>query len=363
MKIAIVSCFISNEIRVRSVYDYFIHAGHSVMVLESDFMHLKKTYRKAPPKDYIYIPTISYKKNLSIRRIYSHIRFSKNIVKKLKQYEIDLIYALVPPNSLVRDLIQYKKKTGIKVIFDVIDLWPESLPVTVSKNLLPFVLWKGLRSHYIDKADYIITQCDLYQNYLNISEEKRKTIYFCKEIKRKVRKVTEKREGQMVLAYLGSINHLIDIEQIALLVGKLLTKYEVFVHVIGTGVATKKFLNMLKAKGAKVKFYGELYDEKALADIFAQCDFGLNIYKPTTCIGMTMKSMDYFCYNLPILNTIPYDTERLVENYNAGINLKNFSIEGIERYQKQEKQIIELVEKEFSPTVFRTSMDEIMKKI
>lgn len=363
MKIAIVNCFISNEMRVKSVYDYFVNRGHSVLVFESDFLHLTKTYRSNPPKDYVYIPTVSYKKNLSIRRLYSHSKFSNNVIKELNQYDFDLIYALIPPNSLVKDLIQYKKSKRIKVIFDVIDLWPESLPVAISKNLFPFVLWKRLRSEYINEADYIITQCDLYQSYLNVDEIKRKTIYFCKEKQQQIVKNKEYSKEQIVLAYLGSMNHLIDIEQIGQIIKVLMTKYKVIVHVIGTGVTTDKFLTMLEQKGASIQFYGEVYDSETLAEIFSQCDFGLNVYKATTCIGMTTKSIDYFSYHLPIINTIPCDTERLIKKYNAGINVKDFSVEKVEEYRKQEKRIDELVEEEFSPAIFQTRMDEIMGKL
>lgn len=363
MNIAIVNCFISNEMRVKSVYDYFVNRGHSVLVFESNFLHLTKTYRSNPPKDYVYIPTVSYKKNLSIRRLYSHSKFSNDVIEELNQYEFDLIYVLIPPNSLVKDLIQYKNGKRMKVIFDVIDLWPESLPVAISKKLFPFVLWKRLRSKYINEADYIITQCDLYQSYLNVTETKRKTIYFCKEKQQQIGKNKEYSKEEIVLAYLGSMNHLIDIEQIGQIIKVLTTKYKVIVHVIGTGIATTKFLAMLEQKGAVVCFHGEVYDSEILAEIFSQCDFGLNVYKATTCIGMTMKSIDYFYYNLPIINTIPCDTERLVKNYNAGINARDFSVEKVEEYRKQEKRIAELMEEEFSPTIFQARMDEIMKTL
>jgi hypothetical protein len=34
-----------------------------------------------------------------------------------------------------------------------------------------------------------------------------------------------------------------------------------------------------------------------------------------------MKSVDYFCYGLPIINNIPGDTWTLVEQYDAGVNV------------------------------------------
>jgi hypothetical protein len=34
-----------------------------------------------------------------------------------------------------------------------------------------------------------------------------------------------------------------------------------------------------------------------------------------------MKSVDYFCYGLPIINNIPGDTWALVEQHDAGVNV------------------------------------------
>jgi hypothetical protein len=44
--------------------------------------------------------------------------------------------------------------------------------------------------------------------------------------------------------------------------------------------------------------------------------------KRSVCVGLTMKSIDYFQHGLPILNTIPADTERIVRERGVGISLE-----------------------------------------
>lgn len=362
MNVGIISCFVSNEMRINSVKAFFQRKGHVVTVIESDFIHLNKTYRTNPPEGHVYLHANYYKKNLSVSRLFSHAKFAKTVIQELEKHKFDLLYVLVPPNSLIKEISGYKKRKNIKVIFDVIDLWPESLPLNVSSEFYPLAKWRSLRNKYISCGDYIITQCDLYQKYFVVDRSKCKTVYFCKE------KVIEtKREDnhshKLELAYLGSINNLIDIDKIEEIVSCLTKKYEVIVHVIGAGQKTEAFLEALENNNAKVVFYGEVYNPHQLAEIFTGCDFGLNIYKPMTRIGMTLKSIDYFCYGLPIINSISCDTERLVGQYNAGINLKDFSLQTVEEYRVSENKISELLENELSPRAYEIKMEQIIDEL
>ena len=40
------------------------------------------------------------------------------------------------------------------------------------KNILPFNIWRNLRSKYIDCADYLVSECDLYQDILKNCHQK-----------------------------------------------------------------------------------------------------------------------------------------------------------------------------------------------
>ena len=76
-----------------------------------------------------------------------------------------------------------------------------------------------------------------------------------------------------------------------------------------------------KKAGAEVIFHGAIYDEAKKLEIMNRCHFGLNIMKSSVCVGLTMKSVDYFRFGLPIINNIPGDTKQLVLEQEIGTQL------------------------------------------
>jgi hypothetical protein len=57
--------------------------------------------------------------------------------------------------------------------------------------------------------------------------------------------------------------------------------------------------------------------------------FGLNIMKDAVCVGLTMKSVEYFRYGLPIINNIPADTRNMVLNEGVGVELNDDCVQKI----------------------------------
>ena len=123
-------------------------------------------------------------------------------------------------------------------------------------------------------------------------------------------------------AYLGSINNIIDINGIVNFLEITRKMTPVFLHVVGDGENRGLFEEKLKSKGIKAEFYGAVYEEAVKAEIFSRCMFGINMMKPGVCVGLTMKSIDYFCYGLPLVNNIPGDTWELVKQEQIGINYR-----------------------------------------
>lgn len=58
--------------------------------------------------------------------------------------------------------------------------------------------------------------------------------------------------------------------------------------------------------------------------------------KDSVMVGLTMKSMDYMCGGLPMINTIKGDTSKICDEYSVGYNLSKNSI----------NEIVSLLEKE-----------------
>lgn len=323
MKVVIVNTFDTYEERVDLVREFFKSKDYEVTVIQSNFRHFKKEYREDKKEDYVFIESKSYYKNISVGRLISHYKFARDSFAEVNDIEPDILYTFVPPNSLASFAGRYKKNNKkVKLIYDIIDLWPETMPIKKYKKFTPFIKWGAMRDNNLKYADFIITECNLYQDALQKSlvDSKYKTIYLAKN-NIEVIKNPEISEDHIHLAYLGSINNIIDIIQIKKIIKIFKEIKQVTVHIVGDGENRERLIDSVKSSGANVMYYGKIYDPQEKQKIFDKCHFGLNIMKETVCVGLTMKSIDYFQHGLPIINNIPADTSNIVKKYGIGINM------------------------------------------
>ncbi len=82
----------SYEVRVKYLVRYLEEKGYSVQILTSDFDHRTKSKYEITRSNTLLLPTKSYKKNISISRIYSHFDFSKKVYSKLEKVNPDVVY-------------------------------------------------------------------------------------------------------------------------------------------------------------------------------------------------------------------------------------------------------------------------------
>ena len=93
-----------------------------------------------------------------------------------------------------------------------------------------------------------------------------------------------------------------------------------------TASAKNEFVRGLKEAGAQVEYHETIYDPVQRQAIFDRCHFGVNMMKTSVCVGLTMKSLDYFAGGLPIINSIEADTRQIIRKYNAGVELDRSDI-------------------------------------
>ena len=188
---------------------------------------------------------------------------------------------------------------------------------------IPFAnsIWAGIRNKYIDNADLVITECNLYQSILKayVAPEKMKTLYLARK-SYDIKTIPNPPEDRYSLCYLGSINNIIDIPAICKIINLLKAIRPVDLHIIGEGENKELFIEDAKKSGANVIDHGTVYDTDKKQEIFDSCHFGINIMKEEVFIGLTMKSMDYFAGGLPIINNIKGDTWKFIEDNKIGIN-------------------------------------------
>lgn len=368
MKTAVlISCFDWYKSRLQPIKLELEKNQYKVIVLLSDFIHGKKTKITEKLPECTYISVKPYKKNVSVKRLLSHHFFAKDVLRQLNIIRPDLVYALLPPNSVSDVCRKYKlKNPDIKLILDVIDMWPESMPGKRYHNTLPFLYWKKLRDNSLKEADHIFTECALYQEKLDPDlRDKSSTLYLYKEDSKLFRSVANRENQQeyrdrkqvLKLCYLGSINHIIDIDGICQVVEYLSKKYAVDVRIIGKGERKDAFLGALNKTDAEIIYYGAIYDEAEKFRLLGNCDFALNMMIESVNVGLTIKSIDYLSYGLPLINNIKGDTWKLVETENIGINLrKDKPIEILPEIEHD--HVNEIYKKYFTKNAFIKNLSE-----
>ena len=327
-KCVLVNCFASsNEMRIEPVREVFDQLGYETIYLASDFHHTKKKHIDLT-SEITTIHVSGYSKNISFSRIHSHYQFSKKVYRFLCNERPDVIYIKIPPNSLVKFLNRYKNQYNCKIIIDVFDLWPESLPINnvICSLISPLTsMWKRMRNDYIHCGDLIISECDMYKELLyGVIPENSRTVYLTKkDIEYEF--VSNDNYKLIKLCYLGGINNLIDIEQIGEIIEELSKKTKVEMDIIGDGINRDELILKAESKGCKVTYHGVIYDEAKKYSIMKHCDFGINIMKKTSKVALTLKSIEYLRAGLALINNIPYDTQKIIDCENCGINLDRIS--------------------------------------
>ncbi len=368
MNITIVNCFDTYEHRADLLFKYLTEAGHMVTVLTSDYQHIGKIKRTANKDRYLFFDTIPYYKNISLRRACSHIQLSKDIFGYVEKNinTINLLWVFVPPNSFVKAAANVKRKYDkVKLIFDLIDLWPESMPITSIKNIFPFTCWKNLRDKHLNSADYIVTECNLYQSILknNLNKMMVKTLYLARPFVKYIPQL-DLPDKKIALCYLGSINNIIDIDCIEDIIKKCQKYKPVMLHIIGDGENKSGLVSKIQKTGAQVIDHGIIYDRYQKQRIFDSCHYGLNIMKKSVCVGLTMKSIDYFEFGLPIINNIHGDTWDAVEVYNIGMNYTGKPIDwDYLENTEQRKKAREFFETFLTELDFHRKVSNILEKM
>ena len=346
--------------------------GFQVKLVFSSFDHLKKqkvTYRDS---DIIGIQVPSYQKNISLKRLYSHIVFSNKLKKVLTLEKPNLIIADIPPNTIGRSMTWYKgQNKKCKVILDILDLWPESFsPSKVLK--LPFWFWKRIRTSALPKADYVTLECDYYKRFLvdYLKEDRHSTLYLCKP-PLKERLAFSHQEEELSFCYLGSMNNIINIPDIVRMLRDIKEKRKVKLTLIGDGERREYFIEQLEANGIDVDYLGLMFDETLKNDALKRCHFGINMYNDNVIVGLTMKSLDYFRVGLPTINMNIYDTGMLVREYQSGFELSmdnwNEKIDEIVNVQKEDweklhENTLRMFQEQFSVAVFEKNFSKVLER-
>jgi len=364
MNVTIVSAFDVNDHRVELLQNGLTREGHRVSVLLPDFRHTQKCRRSNGPRGAELLPARPYYHNFSPGRVRSHIRFSEDAMARVGELHPDVLWALVPPNSLVKAAALYKeRRPGLKLVLDVMDLWPEAMPVAGFPHTPPGWLWRNLRDRYLDRADVVVTESGSYWKTLqrNCGRGKLYTLYTSRDTK--LRRLSERPPtGRISLCLLGKLDEHIDFPAIETLVRGC--GYPVDLHVIGEGKGKNQLQQTAESAGANVIFHGEVYSAEKRQRIFDRCHCGLNLLNAGLSPERALKSADYLKASLPVINNVRGAMWDFVEKYPVGLNYSNgTSITGAKllALQGRREQIQALYDAYFAEKVFSIKLRDIIQ--
>ncbi len=347
MRVAIITHSSTFEARAHAIGEFFCRRGDNVTWFFSDFDHrTKKTVERSEP-NHTYIHLEPFRRNMSIKRMLSILRFSKDVEHELegrmRTNPFDMLWFLLPANSLAPVADRLHARYGVPIVFDLIDLWPESLPVKGLAKTLPARRWAALRDAHLGCASLITTECDRYRGIIGLPADRTRTLYWYKPQPEgdpgaeglapdaAWRKVPES-DAPLPVAYLGAVNNIIDINLITRLLAAMDEIRPVHLHIVGAGESLERFVERARESVSRVTYHGAVYDEPRKDAILGGCAYGINIMKPTVKVGLSMKSIDYLYCGLPLLNAIGGDSADLVEREGAGMNVDPRDIEATARH-------------------------------
>ena len=323
---------------------------NKVELITSNFRHGTKT-RRFLPNEYLnnidYKVTLidepGYKKNVSLKRIYSHKKLAKNMFKYLRNIndKPDVIYCAIPSLDVASIALKYAQKNNIKFILDIQDLWPESFKMAINIPIICDILFYPMtkKANYIySNANQIVAVSDTYVNRaLKVNKNVNKGLsvflgtdlsYFdkCAEENK-----MELKDNMIRIGYIGTLGTSYDIKSVIDAIKLLNDKgiKNIKFVVIGDGPLRNEFESYANSKNICSEFTGRLnYPE--MVGYLCSCDIVVNPIIGTSVASIINKVGDYAAAGLPVINTQNSEEYRnLLDEYKAGLNCENGNIKDI----------------------------------
>ena len=335
--------------RYRTMADMISEAGMQLEVITSSFRHQTKEQRNlkviskinSPYKvTLLYEP--GYKKNITLKRIYSHHIFAKEVVKYLNRRKSpDLILCSVPSLSVGSAVTKYAQENGIKVIIDIQDLWPEAFEMALNVPIISDILFAPMMlqaNHIYARANKIMAVSDTYVKRglrCNRNDNKGLSIYIGTDselvTQETSRKNISKPDSEFWIGYVGALGHSYDIRSIIDAIYKL-NEYginNIVFKIMGDGVLIDSFKEYAKEKNVNCDFMGFL-EYGDMMTVLKNCDLAVNPIVEKSVSSIINKVSDYAMAGVPVINTQnSSEYRKLLQDYKSGINCENGNIDAI----------------------------------
>jgi glycosyltransferase involved in cell wall biosynthesis len=333
--------------------------GHDVTWWSANWSHRRKTVRTAPlgvlEDEGFAVRLVAvrpYENNVSLARLASHRDFGRNFERLAHETVAsgqlerpDLIVASLPPLESPEAAVRIAGRLDAALVIDVQDLWPETFerlvpgPAFLRRLLAPFFLrsMRERRRAVLAAADAVSATCRTHLEAVGPEirpDAPRHVCYlgsYLQEFPEPPRVLdavpAAGASGQppvpppLECVYAGSLEAGQDLDALVAATRQLSAdRVAATIHVAGTG-SLKPML--CRAAGSlpgpcRIEVHGLLARADYVA-LLARCDVGLVLVKPESHVALPNKACDYAAAGLAIVNSLPGELARLVDEHAAGL--------------------------------------------
>lgn len=323
------------------IIDLINKEKYEVELVTSSFSHSDKKQRENKSEeinlDYkiTLIDEPGYKKNVSLKRFYSHRVFAKNVEKHLGEIKKpDVIYCAVPSLDVAKVAAKYAENNDIKFIIDIQDLWPEAFKMVFKVPVISDIIFYPMKK----KADYIYSRANnivavskTYANraaVVNKQFEKKLSVYLGTDLgkfdeTRKLNRISHN-DDVIRIAYIGTLGSSYDIKCVIDSLKILNDKgiRNILFVVMGNGPLQEEFEAYAKEQKVNCDFTGRLAYDEMIGRLCA-CQIAVNPIRKGSAGSIINKVGDYAAAELPVVNTQESkEYRKLVEDYQIGFNIE-----------------------------------------
>ncbi|WP_138261913.1 glycosyltransferase family 4 protein [[Clostridium] hylemonae] len=351
--------------RFRFLSEFLVEKGYEVDLITSSFQHWAKEQRDIEsiskekyPFRLRFIEEPGYKKNIDLRRIYSHSVAAKNLKKMLNHDgAYDLIYCEIPPNDVALSAAEYAHEHDIPFVVDVNDLWPEAMQMVIDIPIVSHVLFYPLlrdAEKVYELCAGVIGTSDEYtdrpftKNVRNIPKE---TVYVGNEIsvfdegvEANIQAI-KKESGEFWVTYAGTIGTSYDIRTMVQAADELKKQgyMNIYFKILGGGPLKDELEEYAKTLLGNVEFTGYVPYDK-MAAYLRKSDILINSFIKKAPQSIVNKIADYLAAGKPMINTCSsIEFRNKVARDGFGVNIeaedKKLLVDAIlEIFNDEEKQ-------------------------
>lgn len=305
-----------------------------------------------------------------VRNYFSFVYQANKRINKTKNFDYDVIYVFeVSPMTVALPAIKIKKKTGIPVIMNVQDLWPENVIAVTGINnpIVNFVLNK--------LVNYIYKNCDVLlcasPSFVNKIQErvtnKEKVKYWPQysTVGKSNSNTSLLPKDKFNITFTGNIGEAQGID-IAIEAAKVLRDTRLHWNFIGNGRNKEKLeqlCNEYQLNG-NVTFHG-FVDESRVPDYLNESDAALLILKPNPVFEMTIpaKLQTYLACGAPIIGCVSGEGKRIIQEAKCGIVSNDISVDALVNVCKEMLELPKEEMDEFKKNALSFGQNNFNKKL